>query len=78
MVPDVQEAGRESERAREEMTTDVGTETEEEGDGQRGKKEKKLHVTTCLILVANYGLRSLGLALTFLVYPCRASSLIPC
>lgn len=40
MVPDVQEAGRESERAREEMTTDVGTETEEEGDGQREKKKK--------------------------------------
>lgn len=31
------------------------------------RKEKNLYVTTCLIVTANYGLRSLGLALTFWV-----------
>lgn len=51
MVQDVQEVGREIERAREEMTTDVGTETEKEGDGQRGKKKKK---PSCYYLL-NFG-----------------------
>lgn len=46
------------------MTKGAGIE-EEEGDGQREKRKKNF--VTSLILAANYGLRSLGLALTFLV-----------
>lgn len=64
-MQDAQEVGRGIERAREEMTKGVGIE-KEKGDGQREKRKKKLYVTS-LILAANYGLRSLGLALTFSV-----------
>lgn len=65
-MQDAQEVGRDIERAREERTKGVVIEKEKEGDGQREKRKKQLYVT-CLILAANYGLRSLGLALTFSV-----------
>lgn len=67
-MQDAREMGRGIEREQEEMTKDVGIEKGKEGDGQRGKKEEKNPLCYYLfnsILAANYGLRSLGLALTF-------------
>lgn len=62
-MQDAQEVGTDIERAWEEMTKGAGIEKEKEGDSQREKRKKQL----CLILAANYGLRSLGLALIFSV-----------